>query len=103
MDRKLLNHLKTEEKQMLRTFHITGSNNKATHQGAEDAQLNISECNNGEKVMIGIDTGEQYTQIALNYQQFEELCGLRCTLELSELKPEEQDTVESKQLVLQVA
>jgi len=89
---------------MLRTFHIAGSNNNATHQGTEDGQLNISECHNGKKVIIGIDTGDKYAQIALNYQQFEDLCGLRYTLELSEDEPEQQQQlIETEQLKLRAA
>jgi len=88
---------------MLRTFHIAGSNKNETQQGAERTQLNLSECNNGKKVILGLDTGDQYAEIALNHQQFHELCDLRYELALSEEKTEEQDLVESNQLVLQLA
>ncbi len=81
---------------MLRTFHITGSNKTQT-QGAEGKQLNVSECDNGKKVILGIDTGEQYIQIKLNYQQYHELCDLQYTLDLSEDEPEQQEQVESNQ------
>jgi len=88
---------------MLRTFHIAGSNKNETQQGAEQTQLNLSECNNGKKVILGVDTGDQYTEIALNQQQFHELCDLRYEVALSEEKIEEQGLVGSNQLVLQIA
>jgi len=52
---------------MLRTFHIAGSNKNETQQSAERTQLNLSECNNGKKVILGLDIGDQYAEIALNH------------------------------------
>jgi len=84
---------------MLRTFHLNNPN----QQGAEVNQLNVSECLNGKKVIIGIADGEKYAEIDLNYQQFEELCSLRYTLELSEDEPEQQQLIEPDQLKLRAA
>jgi len=85
---------------MLRTFHVTNSNNNPTHsteaikqQQADHRQLNVSECHNGSQVIIGIDTGEHYAQIALNYQQFQQLCDLRYTIELTEQEESTQATL----------
>jgi len=83
---------------MLRTYHI----NNPTQQGTEANQLNVSECVNGKKVIIGIADGERYAEMVLNYQQFEDLCSLRYTLELSEDEPEQQ-LIETDQHTLKVA
>jgi len=95
---------------MLRTFHITSGNTMRTQSAQENTeqltdnqQLNVSECNNGRKVLLGIDSGNNYAEIALNYQQFSELCDLRYTLDLSADEPEQQVSVESNQLALKVA
>jgi len=84
---------------MLRTFHIQNP----IKQGADVSQLNISECSNGEKVIIGIADGERYAEIALNQQQFHELCDLRYTLDLTGVEPENQQQVETDQLKLRAA
>ena len=110
MGRKLLisNQIKPQEKQMLRTFHIKNGNKHVTQhhaEGGDGKQLNVSECNNGKKVILGIDTGEQYVQIELNYQQYHELCDLQYSLDLSEDEPEEspQQLIESDQHRLKAA
>jgi len=79
---------------MLRTFHIQN----LTQQGVEVKQLNVSEFLNGKKVIIGIADGDRYAEMELNHQQFQELCDLRYTVDLTDVEVEPQEQIEVTQL-----
>jgi len=80
---------------MLRTFHINSSNNQRS-------QLNIAECSNNKLITLSINQGEQTAEIALDYNAFEDLCGLRYSLDLIESE-QEVVTTESTELTLRAA
>ncbi len=61
---------------MLSTFHITNSNNNTTDTSTHKAQLNVSECLNGKKVILGTDAGEKYAEIIKNLKTYA-ACGTR--------------------------
>jgi len=75
---------------MLKTYHING-----THNASE--RLNIAECDHNEHVILSIEQGEQRLAMTLNYQQYQDLCSLRYSLDLVEV---EIPTPESKELAL---
>ena len=62
---------------MLRTFHIDKAENS-------DCQLNISECSNHETIVLSITQDDKKLAIPLDYHQFNDLCGLKYSLELIE-------------------
>ncbi|MCF6251216.1 MAG: hypothetical protein L3J75_08110 [Methylococcaceae bacterium] len=69
---------------MLRTYHISSSNNQTN-------TLNIAERHDNTQVTLSINEGEQTAKIVLDYEAFENLCGLKYSLDLVEA---EQNTVE---------
>ena len=80
---------------MLRTFHIDSSNN-------EPSRLNIAECNNNHHVTLSINQGDKTAEIVLDYDAFEDLCGLRYSLDLVETDKETVEP-ESNELALRAA
>ena len=62
---------------MLKTFHIDSLNN-------QNSQLNIAECNDNTQIILSINAGEQTAEIVLDYDAFDDLCGLKYTLDLVE-------------------
>jgi len=75
---------------MLRTFHLDTSNEHSS-------RLNVAECSNNHYIVLSITDGEQSTAITLDYDQFNDLCGLRYSLDLVE---QEADEIESTALAL---
>ena len=71
---------------MLRTFHINSAIN-------QNSTLNISECNNNKEVTLSIKDGEQTAEIVLDYEAFEDLCGLKYSLDLVE---SDKETIEAE-------
>jgi len=70
---------------MRRTFHIDSSNNQSS-------TLNIAECNNNKQVILSINEGDKTAEIVLNYEAFEDLCGLKYSLDLVEAEQEPEST-----------
>jgi len=71
---------------MRRTFHIDSSAN-------ETSKLNIAECHNNTHVVLSINNNDQTAEIVLDLNAFEELCGLKYSLDLVE---SEQNPVAAK-------
>jgi len=71
---------------MLRTFHINSANK-------QNSILNISECTHKTQVTLSIHQGEQTAEIVLDYKAFEDLCGLKYSLDLVE---SDKETIEAE-------
>jgi len=80
---------------MRRTFHINSFNN-------ESNMLNIAECINNTLIKLSINNGDQTAEIVLDYNAFEDLCGLRYSLDLVEAVEETVDS-ESIDIALRAA
>ena len=74
---------------MLKTYHLDTSNDNSN-------QLNIAECSDNHYIILSITDKENdhSTAITLDYDQFNDLCGLRYSLDLVEQEANEPESTE---------